>query len=388
MFKGCWKHVHLSVIYPVRGHAWLLVQQRARHSAHDQQGMKESMQRVVHWSTQEKHGATKMPTPVYVKRKYLSVSTLISFARCPRRYFYSKCGLTEAELALPPLYGSAMHKAVPIALQTESVTEAMKACVSVWSEAEAVMDERGDEDAKRNRRTAERSLKHWIFTHHGTKSLYKLLPPPTGTLEIDETTSDFEVPWAIDIGLSIPLVGRFDAFCQHRDTGDTWIWEFKTGSRIDARFFEAHDMNPQNLTYALVGQTLLGRSVSGVMVEGMLVHKTKVDNMIQPVMVQTHHLMDILGWLQETGQRLLDCETRSINHIEHNVGDPASSFGKDFTGCTPYPHFYMPGYRCEFSDLCSVPDWRMMTDLYRQQPDHDFLGVTIDNDAARKVTAT
>lgn len=324
--------------------------------------------------------------PEYVKRKYLSVSTLLAFDRCPRRYFYQKSGLQQGETPLAPQYGTAMHKAVPIALQTGDFDRAMAGFLSVWEEVEEQQAETGDSDPKRNRRCAERSLKHFIFTHSGTKSLYKLIAPPVTDIVVDEKTSDYEVPWAIDIGLPIPLLGRFDAFCQHRDTGETWIWEFKTGSRINARFFEAHEMSPQNLTYCLAGRTLVGENIQGVMVEGMLVDKGKVDNMLQPVPVMMHHLGDMLSWLQITGQRLLDAEAYylSCNPKDH----PEAVFEKNFSMCTSYSHFYMPGFRCEYADLCRVPDWRSLTALYRVVPDHDFLKVSIDADAARKVGAT
>lgn len=323
--------------------------------------------------------------PEYVKRRYLSVSTLLSFARCPRKYFHEKSGLREPEEPLAPQYGTALHAAAPVALETEDLSAAMKAFLSVWEGVESRMDDFGDEDPKRNRRTAERSLKHFIHTHAGSKSIYKLLPAPEGALEtVDEKTSKYEVPWALDIGLPIPLTGRFDAFCQHRDTGEKWIWELKSKSNfmggLNARFFDAHEMNPQNTTYALVGQTMLDEPIQGVMVEGILVDKTKVDNMCQPILVQQHHLADIKNWLFYTGKRLLEMEDTFLD-LTQNVGmgvvEAADrSFIKDFTGCTPYPLFYFPGFRCEFADLCRVPDFKQLTVFYKVVPDHDFLKVT------------
>lgn len=310
-------------------------------------------------------------TAEYVKRKYLSVSTLLEYARCPRRYFHRKCGLVHNNEALAPQYGTCMHSAVPVALTSSDLGSTMNAFLAQWEPIELELALNGfEEDPKRNRVTAQRSLQHFIFTHEGQKSLYKLLPPPVGGLETDERTSPFEVPWAIDIGLEVPLVGRLDGLCQHRDTGEHYVWEFKTTSYLDARFFDAHEMYPQNLTYSVVANTQLSMNVKGVMVEAMLVNERKVDNVVQPIPVQLHHMEDILVWLKKTGRMILDAEAEFLNRSDPN---DFTAFEKNFCGCTPYPHFYWPGYRCEYADMCRVPDWRPMASLYKVVPDHDFL---------------
>lgn len=313
-------------------------------------------------------------TVTYRPRKYLSVSTLLSFARCPRKYFYQKCGLTSPGVMLALSYGSAMHKAVPEALITEGVDEAFAAFMSVWEEIEEQLDKEDLlEDDRRNRRTAKNSLIHFIHTHKADKALYRLTPPPDGCLCADEKTSDYEIAWAIDIGLPIPLVGRFDGLCTHRDTGDNWVWEFKTTSRLNAGFFEAHEMNIQNLTYTLAARTLTGLSVKGMMIEGMLVSKTKVDNMTQPVLVQEHHLEANLRWLQTMGSNLLRCEDELQATMDEPDFDPAGPWLQRFDLCTAYAHFYMSGFRCGYANLCSIPDWRMLVDLYNIADEHDFM---------------
>lgn len=314
----------------------------------------------------------------YRPRTYLSVSTLVNYARCKRRYFYDKCGLRSDGIMLAPRYGSCMHEAVPVALETSNLGQSMDAFIKGWVEVEEEMELRGIEDKKRTRKHAERSLQHFIFTHSGRKSIYNLVPPPEGALPLDDKTSSFEVPWAIDIGLRVPLVGRLDGMCEHRDTGESWIWELKTTSRLNAGFFDAHEMYVQNLTYVLVGQ-MLQIPVAGVIIEGMLVDAKKVDNQCQMIPVQEHHLEDVLLWLQQTGQSLLDAE-ENYALLEEQGDNPINSFPKDFTGCTPYTHYYMPAWRCDYADLCRVPDYRMLTDLFKVVPDHDFLQMTLEKD--------
>lgn len=281
----------------------------------------------------------------YQKRKYLSVSTLCAFNRCPRRMFYQKSGLRTHEESPNPLFGSAMHKAVPELLRTEDVGKAMQAFLSVW-------DSKLNTDLH-NPDTAYRALNHYLFTHAGGNSIFTLQPPPEGAMKVDDKTSDWEIPFAIDIGLPIPLYGRIDGLARHRDTGEFWGWEFKTTSKnLTSNFLSSFEFNIQVLTYALALKTLTDKSLSGVLVEAMLVHKTKVDNMVHPIVIQDHHLEDALAWLRYNGAQLLACEEKG-------------EWPKDPTGCTAYTHFYIPSWRCEFTHLCEAPDWRDMEQFYQ-----------------------
>jgi len=341
-----------------------------------------------------------MPEPKYAPRRYLSISTLIEYARCPRRYFYRKCGLRTPGVAIAPIYGQAMHKAVPVALLTEDIDKAFAAFLSVWEDAEKALfneaikaGEAADDptkiklvDPKRNRGRARLALMHFIHTHANGKSIYNLIDPPEGGIQTDDKVSDMELAWAIDIGLPVPLVGRIDGLCKHRDTGQKWVWELKTASRVNAQLMDAHEMYPQTLTYVLVAR-MYGVEVEGVMLEAMLVDKNKVDNMAQPVPVMQHHLDDIMIWLQTVGGSLLQAE-------KDYMGSECSTFGadcflKNFTGCTPYVHYYMPMFPCEYMDLCKAEDWKSMTDLYEVSEEHDFLKESfpsdISGDAVRKM---
>ena len=321
----------------------------------------------------------------YVPRKYLSVSTLIQFARCPRRYFYSKCGLSSRFSSSNPLYGSAMHKAVPVALETEDLDLSVDAFKSVWDPAleeygaeweEAQKHKTSNKNIdKHNEKCARRSLMHFIHTHKGEKSLYKLVSGIDHTVELNEQVSDFEVGWSLDIGLDLPLVGRFDGICKHRDTGELWIWELKTTSQMTQNFFNAHEMFTQNLTYCLAGSASLGLNIQGVMLEGMHVHKDKVNNQVHPIPVSMHHLEDIMKWLKHISQALIDCEKAMTDDMD------ATPFMKDFTGCSPLTHYYMSGFPCEYMDLCRYPEWQSLIGMYKWSEDHNFLKqVTVEGE--------
>lgn len=291
----------------------------------------------------------------YRKREYLSISTLLSFARCPRRYFYQKNGLGPIDESPALSYGTAMHKAVPPA-SVGDFDGAWDAFSSVWDDANA--------NDTRNNDRAYKSLKHYCHTHTSGRSLFKFIPPPAGNIEVSEEVHEYEVPFAIDIGLPIPLVGRIDGLVEHRDTGRPWGYEFKTAGRMNVNFFDSFEMNIQILTYALVLRTLTGDAIQGVMVEGMLCDGRKVENMVHPVYVQDHHIEDIVIWLKNQGQFLLAMEAQYLSD--------GVDFPKDFTGCSAYTNFWIPSRRCEFSDLCRVPEWQMAKSLYAERPEHRF----------------
>ncbi len=306
-----------------------------------------------------------MPNPKveYRKREYLSYSTLLSFARCPRRYMYQKMGVYPREEAPALSYGTAMHKAIDVAV-TSGLDAAMKAFDSVWEERLA--------DSKRSRARAREQLAHFIFAHAGSRSIYTRLEAPkhlnlSGNegIKLDETTSPLEIPFAIDIGLPVPLMGRLDGWCRHRDTGELWGFEFKTTSRLSGGMFDCLELNPQVLTYALVLKALTGEKIRGIMYEAMLIDPKKVDSMTHPVLVSDHHVDSILVWLRYYGAMLLACEERM-------------EFPQNFSGCSSYPHFYIPGSHCEYENLCRVPDFNFMLDYYEIRPEHSMVKMTVE----------
>ena len=334
--------------------------------------------------TQPEPAPTKTE-PKYEPRSYLSVSTLVSYARCPRKYFYEKCGLRPEKRAIAAEYGTAMHAAVPVALMTEDIEPSLAAFKKAWRNCELYLEQNPDEDRKKchTSRHAERSLKHFIHTHKGDRSLYKLLPPPNTGVELVDRTTDYQVAWSVNIDLPVPLGGLFDGMCEHRHTGDRWIWELKTTSRLNAAFLDAHDMFCQNLTYTLAAKIAMDEKVPGVMLEAMLKDKNKVDNQTHPILVPDHHLTDILDWLRMTGTRLLDAERFYLEHRDEDPARAVRAFIKDFTGCTPLAHYYMSGFRCDYSTLCRVPEWESMWPVYNVVPDHKLLKVTVDADAKK-----
>lgn len=304
----------------------------------------------------------------YLPAPALSVSTLVSFSRCPRKYFYSfgvEIG-TEEHIALK--FGEAIHAGLGYAFSSD-LTNAMRKFDLVWQDREG--------DAKNNRIAGSKIFLQFGEAHALSRSIYKLLPPPSGILPIADRISDYEIPFAIDIGLSVPLVGRIDGVCEHRDTGEKWVLEFKTTSEMSSRFFSGFTINPQLIAYTLALRTF-GIPVRGAMVEGIFKPKGvtgKNDCMTQPVFVTDSMIEDFLTWARWNGSQILACEKYK-------------NFPKDISSCVPYSQFGQPGYTCDFQPLCLMKDWTVGRSMYvhRSYPTFELLKPTLEGKVICSVT--
>lgn len=289
---------------------------------------------------------------LYKKRQHLSVTSICRLARCPKHFFFSK-GLN---LQLPSeyrdrafLFGSGIHKAVSKSHRGD-LDGAMVDFMEIWG------DEEGD--MKRNPGVARSLLKRFVDMHSGGEGIYELIPPPKGT-EIEQDTSIDEVPFVIDVGIPVPVVGRIDAVSKHRHTGELWGIEYKTASQMGIVFNDMFYSSPQILTYTLALRLLTGEDWKGFFIEGFLCAKTRTEVLIIPVSVEEYALEQILEWWQFQYDRL-------------RIYEAAGYFPCNFGACTPYDGFGQQGFACEFRDLCMTKDWTTLLGLYEDGGESSF----------------
>lgn len=287
----------------------------------------------------------------YVHPDHLSPTSTATFGRCPRRWMYRRMGLESKEPKAALLYGSAFHHAVGLAFHSR-IAESIKAFAEVWDESLA--------NDKRSLARATAMMMNFAQTHTPGKSLYSLIPPPRG-VEVPDRTSEWEVPFAIDIGIPVPIVGRVDGVGRHRDTGELWAIEFKTSGQLGAQFLSQFALDPQILTYALALGSYSTERVQGTIVEGVLVAKTKVENLCLPVYVREHSLRDVIEWY---ARAWIDME------LYRELDKP---FPMNLSSCSPYSGFGMPGYTCEYQGLCLAGDaWPDMLGMYEHVEPRKF----------------
>lgn len=319
------------------------------------------------------------PTPGvaenYRPTKWLSISFLNAIARCPRKAFYSfGCDLGSAGGEHPALkFGEALHAGCGMMLgelartpydqlharQNEIHLAAYQRFMLVWGDRDNLLDE------KRNSVNAKWILLNFQQRHLPGLSLYEILTPPPSPIPPEDNVSDYEVRFAIDIGLPVPLVGRIDGIARHRDTKKLLAIELKTCSQMTDLLFKGFTLNPQVLGYACALRTM-GKSLEEYYSLGGLdetfvdfIHvpkplKTKptvYDGQLLPISITNHHVEGFLEWARYHGSQWLEFERQG-------------KFPQFYSGCHPYPMFGSLGYPCEFQTLCSVPDWTVMKDLY------------------------
>jgi len=281
----------------------------------------------------------------YKGMERISISSAQDFSRCPRLYFYRKgCGLQELEVHQALTFGEGIHKAMPSAMRMQEAS-ALKAFMKVWGVRDAL------EDPKRNSKRARAILQTFMANHRGDKALYAIIPPPPSRTPIQDMSED-EVPFAVDVGLAVPFVGKVDAVGRHRDTHEVYAVEYKTSSRFGSLFVGAFTTHPQVLGYTTALAILMEEEVVGCVVEALLVAKVKTDTLTLPFTIQDHQVVSFLEWLEGVVEGVQRCED-------------CGCWPKDVSACTSLPCHGMPGFPCRYQRLCMVEDWQSLKDMYR-----------------------
>ena len=281
----------------------------------------------------------------YKPVKYIRTSSLSTFACCPRKFFYAyglRLRTIGEHIALK--FGEAIHAGAARAHEGD-ITGAMIEFKEVFGEN----DLKGDQ--KRNSFVALGIFKDFAQRHQPGVSLYNRIERPKGSVDIKGISTD-EVVFAIDLGFDVPFVGRIDLFARHRDTGELWVVDYKTTTLgLGDWFFKAFEQCPQAIGYSLAGSIISNERVKGMMIEGLLVAKTKAEGFVFPVEIKDDEIRDWLSSVGEIRNQMLEFEER--NH-----------WPKNRYGCHPYACHGSGGFQCKYFDLCSVDDWRSLEGLF------------------------
>jgi len=280
----------------------------------------------------------------YEPRKWVTITELSTFARCPLRFFYKAgCGLRDVGPVAPLVFGEAIHKALPKVLEDDSVESGLEAFNSLWDPSL--------NDAKRNPTRAAAMLADFLSLRRPPRSIYTLKEPPGGLIDISNRSNDWEIPFAIDIGLDIPLIGRIDGWARHRDYDELYAVEFKTSSEVSARLFQGFEMNPQVIGYA-TALKVMGEDIKGTILDVLRVSNVRAETQAHLITVTSEMSDSFLEWAQYIGNSILHCEK-------------LERWPQQWSGCNPYPMFGQPGRTCEYTPLCKVQDWTSLKSIYQ-----------------------
>lgn len=299
---------------------------------------------------------------LYSPRRWLSISALCSFSRCPRLFFYSSgVRLRSPEEAIALHFGSAIHAALGHLVDGHDLQTGVQEFNKVWGERDSAGD------TKRNSTRAVQMLAS--FQGH-VRTLYRAGPQVEHPPHLKVRNSPYEVPFAVDVGIRrenpdgsqdvIPLVGWIDQLgVLIADNSETVI-EYKTASEISKRFFEGFDRSPQLVAY-VAAMRVLGRKVKRALLTALRVSEKNTETVSQPYSITDDDCDNFIRWARHTGNQIIRYEQLQY-------------FPQDISACYPYSQFGSQGYQCRYHNLCHLTtDWTRLKNLYTIQPESDFI---------------
>jgi len=299
--------------------------------------------------------------------KHCSPTAFCCLARCPRRFFFQKlCGLYDPLIPRTALqYGTAMHYALPHCYNGD-LGSAIAAFASAFGSTPT--------DDMRNPGRAALTLREFIRTHTGAETKYEIVVTPQVVKPADKV-SDIELPFVIDIGIPLPIVGRIDAIARLMGTGKTCPVEFKTSREAGQRFMGGFGLNPQFLTYDLAHWVLLNERPEGVILEALITGRKEASIITMPIPYTAYQVESVIDWFKDM--------YREYDIFINRLMIDNEQFPKNLAACTTYASFGEPGYTCEYQKLCSVEDWPKLLSLYEQEPVKPFLESEIEEDKTK-----
>jgi len=286
------------------------------------------------------------------KIEWFDQSSLCCYARCPRRYFFKHIlSLTKPGNIHPALsFGSGIHAAFPC-IHKGDQTGAYNAFMIAWLEEQSPPYE----DPKRNPTVALSLIQYLIERHKKGKGIYHPIDPPSTKIQIEDSVSPSEIPFAFDVGAPVPIIGRVDALARHRDTGELWGVEYKTTSQLSSFFMSSFSLSPQLLTYFIALNTMSLDDIKGMILESVLVAKTKADSLITFNRFSEKIVSNYIKWASLTIQRAL-------------LSEEQNNWPQHFTGCNSYSSYGLAGFNCEYIDLCQAEDYESLLGLFEVRP--------------------
>jgi hypothetical protein len=218
------------------------------------------------------------------------------------------------------------------------------------------------DDVKHSLEASENRIRNFIELHAKGVCPYKIVTFPFSVPEGATLISPNEVPFAIDIGAQLLLLGRIDFPAEIRQTGELWAADYKTSSEISGRLWEAFDLNAQAIGYTIALSHIANRRVSGLLIEAIRkstdIKKTEVALHFQYVTEEDFEFF--LGYMQTVAANVLACNDRR-------------RWPKVLSGCNSYATTGFPGSNCPFKLLCKAKDWREVERFYaHKKPFHPF----------------
>ena len=271
--------------------------------------------------------------------KFIDASSISTFTRCPAKYFfsrlegYSTIGSNHIYLD----FGTAMHRALPLCYN--DLSAGIKEFTESWKEYS-----HGNSDDKRNPGNAMLMLQDFHRLRNPNVCPYEILEFPDVVEPTKDKISLFEVPFAIDIGVPVPAIGRIDIPIRWKSTGHIFACDYKTTAEISGRFFDSFRNSAQTILYTIALHYLTGEDVKGMAIEAIRVSKARCETQIMPLYISDYQIQMFTEYVSSMMDRLLDCNENQ-------------QWPKNICSCNGYSQYGHPTSTCEYYNLCNSKNW-------------------------------
>ena len=301
-------------------------------------------------------------------------SRICQFCRCECRYMF-KClmGLQKPRLdaLLTPMpdrptagcgnialdYGTVMHAVLPH-MYNGDVEKPCQVFDALWAKYPY-----GESNDKRNTSLTRSRIVEFVSSHAKETRQYDIEHFEFSS-PAEELISENEVPFLIDIGADHLLAGRIDNAVVLHATNSLWAYDFKTSSEISERYYKNFWNAPQVVAYTIALSQITGKTVDGLILEAMRISPKTIESQYRPIYVNAVNIKRFIEEFKFTCAKI-------------NAANETGVWRQESALCSTYSSFGMPGYTCEYADLCDAADWRNVVRFYEREKPFNPLEVTV-----------
>ena len=278
-------------------------------------------------------------------KRFFDNSMLDVFRVCPRKFYYRHIRNWEPSgLRIPLIFGTGFHAAMD----------------TIWA------DIHGNNDFQLLEAGMASFLKAWNAGGMGTQLDFDTFPRTPArmidmlteyikryrsqieSVQVLEIETAFVVPLSLE-NTEIFYIGKWDKV--YKDRLGINILDHKTSSSFATTWMNSFSPNGQMDGYLHAGHMTYGEEMHGVMIDGALVSKTKIDFMRLPLQRQVSQLN---AWLWEVTDLIDQIELNEERLMElRDLDKPLdymAAFPKCTTSCTQYYGL------CPYHDFCRFFD--------------------------------
>ena len=152
---------------------------------------------------------------------------------------------------------------------------------------------------------------------------------------------------------------------------EDFIPTHNTSGEVSQRFFNGFENSPQALAYTIALSQLTEERARGFIVEAIRVSKKNAESQMHMVFIKDNQIEHFIRFVNNVAEQILECNDKQ-------------EWPMNCAACGTYSMFHIPGYSCDFLDVCTNPDKESMMKFYDKNPPwHPFaIGDNIDDKEA------